>query len=110
MAKYKVRQPEEFTIAQLLNPKRFPGMSGKMAAIVGLVLGEKFTDPYLEEMYLTVDDMVTCRKAGDIGANEFYGSKSDMDRNWYNLIAVAGLSKEQEKTANMMYEASFDRC
>jgi hypothetical protein len=33
------------TLAAKLHPDRFSAMSGKMAAIVGYILGESWTDP-----------------------------------------------------------------
>ncbi|HEX5230422.1 MAG TPA: hypothetical protein VFW44_22075 [Bryobacteraceae bacterium] len=33
-----------------LRPSRFPGMSPFMAAVVGYVLGESFTDPEIAEI------------------------------------------------------------
>lgn len=38
------------TLIDKLNPSRFPGMSPFMAAVVGYVLGESFTDPQIAEM------------------------------------------------------------
>jgi hypothetical protein len=33
------------TLADALHPKRFPGMSGRMAAVVGYILNEDWTKP-----------------------------------------------------------------
>jgi len=38
------------TLKSKLNPARFPGMSPFMAAVVGYVLGESFTEPEIAEM------------------------------------------------------------
>ena len=38
------------TLVAKLNPARFTAMSGKMAAIVGYILGVKFTTPSLSEL------------------------------------------------------------
>lgn len=38
------------SLASKLHPSRFPGMSPMMAAVVGFVLGESFTDPAIAEV------------------------------------------------------------
>lgn len=86
-----------------LSPGRFPGMSGKMAAIVGYVLGVEFTTPAIAEMYLTADGFVLARLWGDIGANGLIGSRSDLERNWRSLLDCAGLSPEERARAEYQY-------
>jgi len=44
------------TLKTKLNPTRFPGMSPMMAAIVGYVLSESFTDPAIAEI-TRIDDL-----------------------------------------------------
>lgn len=78
-------------IKRVLNPKRFPGMSGKMAAIVGYFLGINYTDPYFAEMVITSDGFVMARLDNDCGCNEFLGDISDIERNWNNLIHIPEL-------------------
>ena len=84
-------------LKQKLNPNRFPGMSGKMAAIVGYLIGEKFTDPSFAEIVITSDGFVLARQNGDCGCNDFIGDVSDLKRNWEDLIHIpeVGLIPEE---------------
>ena len=43
------------TLTESLHPRRFAGMSGKMVAIVGYILGEKWSKPNIAEMVVTSD-------------------------------------------------------
>ena len=94
-------------LKQKLHPKRFPGMSSKMAAIVGYILGEDFTSPKISEMIITSDDCVLARLAGDYGFNEFIGSGSDLRNNWYNLLRVSGLTPDEEKEAELRFKLTI---
>jgi hypothetical protein len=71
-----------------LNPGRFPGMSGKMAAILGAIFGEEFTNPRMASVTVTSDGFLLGMNEGDIGYNEFLGSFSDLERNYMNLIDI----------------------
>ena len=52
-------------LASKLKPSRFPGMSPFMAAIVGYVLGESFTQPEIAEIAVSEDEnLVYVRRAG----------------------------------------------
>jgi hypothetical protein len=55
-------------LVRKLNPARFPGMSPFMAAIVGFVLGEPFTDPEIAEITVSeAENLVYVRKVGAVG-------------------------------------------
>jgi hypothetical protein len=41
-----------------LRPDRFTAMSGKMAAIVGYIVDERFSEPAISEMVVTSDGFV----------------------------------------------------
>lgn len=90
---------------QKLHPRRFKGMSPKMASIVGFVLGERFTDPAIEDMIVTVDGCVLAQHEGDVGFNDFVGAKSDLVRNWNNLLDAAGLTPEERIEAEKLFKA-----
>lgn len=83
------------TLEQKLNPARFPGMSGKMAAIVGLLLNKEFTTPALTELVTTSDGYVLGRLAGDVGHNDFIGTRGELVRNLKGLADAAGLTAEE---------------
>jgi hypothetical protein len=74
-----------------LRPERFTAMSGKMAAIVGYILGEPFTEPAISELVVTADGFVLAQNEGDIGANDLVGTERDLNRNLLDLIRAAGL-------------------
>ena len=70
-----------------------------MAAVVGYVLGEHFTDPEIAELTVSEsENLVYIRKSGSVG---FDGLESleDMRNNWNRLIDVAGLTPEERKEA-----------
>jgi len=71
------------TLADKLRPDRFSAMSGKMAAIVGFILGESWTTPEIAALSVTSDGFVLT----DAG---FFGEASDLDRNLLNLLVAAG--------------------
>ena len=88
-----------------LHPKRFKGMSGKMAAIVGYILDETFTDPSITEMAITSDGMVLAQQSGDVGMNDMIGSVDDLKRNWTKLLEVAGLDDKERQQAESLFNS-----
>jgi hypothetical protein len=68
-------------LLEKLRPDRFTAMSGKMAAIVGYILDERFTDPAINELVVTSDGFVLAQKRGQVGANEMIGEEVDLNRN-----------------------------
>ncbi len=78
----------EENVATKLNPGRFPGMSGKMAAILGAIYHKEWTNPRMIEVTVTSDLFVLGMTEGDCGFNEFIGSFADLERNYMNLINI----------------------
>lgn len=76
----------------ILHPGRFPGMSGKMASIIGFMLEAKYTQPILKEIVCTSDGFLLGRINGDVGCNDLLGSVSDFKNNWNNLIHIKELA------------------
>jgi hypothetical protein len=71
-------------------------MSGKMAAVVGYILDEPFTNPRISELVVTSDGFVLAQSEGEVGANEMLGSEADLNRNlMLSLIEAAGLDEAQ---------------
>ena len=98
-------QPLQNNLAKKLNPSRFPGMSPFMAAVVGYVLGESFTNPEIAELTVSeTENLVYFRKAGAVG---FDGMESleDLRNNWNRLIDVAGLTPEERREAVDLFKA-----
>lgn len=90
-------------LRQKLFPGRFTAMSGKMAAIVGYILGVRWTDPAIEEMHLTSDGFILAQHSGDIGANDMLGSREDLLNNWRRLLRAADLTKQERTDAHTLF-------
>lgn len=97
------------TLKAKLNPERFKGMSGKMAALVGAVLGEEFTTPSIAELNITSDHCVLARAAGDSGANEFIGAYADFEGNFRRLVGIAELSDDEMTEFKRLYAQNVGR-
>ena len=96
--------PEEVeNLQKKLNPGRFPGMSRKMAAIVGYILDKKWTDPAIDEMAISSDGFVVASTEDDVGMNQFIGSVADLERNWEGLLEAADLTFEERRTAEQLF-------
>lgn len=78
-----------------LRPDRFTAMSGKMAAIVGYILDERFSGPGISELVVTSDGFVLAQTEGEVGANDMIGEEADLNRNLLTRIEAAGLSDEE---------------
>jgi hypothetical protein len=78
-----------------LRPDRYTAMSGRMAAIVGYILEERFTDPAISELVVTSDGFVLAQGEGEVGANEMIGEEADLNRNLLTLIEAAGLTEDE---------------
>lgn len=85
------------TLVEKLRPDRFTAMSGRMAAIIGYILDERFTDPAISELVVTSDGFVLAQSEGEAGANDLIGSEADLNRNLLDLIAAAGLTDEEAR-------------
>jgi hypothetical protein len=91
-------------LAQKLHPARFTAVSGKMAAIVGLILGETFTEPAIASIFVTSDNFILAMDEGDIGYSHFIGSAADLRRNWDALLDVAELTEEEHAEATRLFD------
>jgi hypothetical protein len=91
------------TLTESLHPRRFAGMSGKMVAIVGYILGEKWSKPNIAEMVVTSDGWVLARNEGHVGCNTIIGAAADLERNWNNLLRAAGLTGKERQEADERY-------
>ena len=96
------RQPCPRSLTSL-HPRRFPGMSGRMAAVVGYILGRRWSTPRIAELVVTSDGWVLARNAGHVGFNTIIGTAADLERNWNNLLRAAGLTGEERQEADERY-------
>ena len=97
------------SLAAKLRPSRFPGMSPFMAAVVGYVLGESFTDPPIAEIKISEpENLVYIRREGAVG---FDGIESleDLRNNWNRLMDAAGLTPDERKLAVDLFRAKVER-
>lgn len=91
-------------VVKKLHPSRFTEMSPKMAAIVGCILGQKWTTPALAEIVVTQPGgLLLGRLDGDVGYNEVLGSHEDLCRNWNKLREVAELTEEESAFAGELF-------
>jgi hypothetical protein len=91
-----------------LHPKRFPNMSPFMAAVVGYVLGESFTNPEIAEITVSEqENLVYIRKAGAVGFDGLQ-SLEDLRSNWNSLMDAAGLTADERKEAVHLFRARVE--
>jgi hypothetical protein len=92
-----------------LNPARFPGMSPLMAAVVGHVLGESFTDSQIAEINVSeTEGIVYFRKSGAVGFDGLQ-SLEDLRNNWNRLLDVAGLTPEERHEAVQLFVTKVEK-
>lgn len=97
------------SLSKKLNPARFPGMSPFMAAIVGFVLDEHFTDPEIAELTVSENEnIVYVRKTGAVGFDGLQ-SLEDLRNNWNRLIEVAGLTPGERAEAVRLFNQKVER-
>jgi hypothetical protein len=92
-----------------LRPDHFTAMSGKMAAIVGYILDEHFTDPAISELVVTSDGFVLAQTEGEVGANDLIGSEADLNRNLLELIGTAGLTEDETREFGRLQRERISR-
>jgi hypothetical protein len=89
------------TLAEKLKPDRFSAMSGKMAAIVGYIVGESWTEPEIAALSVTSDGFV-------LTDAEFFGEAADLDRNLLNLLVAAEVTPEERVEFERLYRERVD--
>jgi hypothetical protein len=87
-------------ITDKLHPRRFPRMSGRMAAVTGYILGRRWTRPRIAELVVTSDGWLLARDEGQVTCNVIVGTAADLERNWENLLRAAGLTGEERQEAD----------
>ena len=97
------------SLIERLHPRRFTSISPKMAAVVGYILNEEFTNPSIADILVTSDDFVLARLSGDIGFNEFLGHHKDLATNWQRLLHAAGLTPAQLQEAKRLYDEKIHK-
>ena len=84
-----------------LDPRRFPNMSPEFAAVVGCLLQIHVTEPRLVEIMVTSDGWLLGQNEGDMGFNEFLGTRAWLLENWEKLISLpeVGLTDDECQAA-----------
>ena len=80
-----------------------------MAAIVGYVLEESFTDPEIAEIQVSeTENLVYVRQVGSV---RFEGLQSlvDLRNNWNRLIDAADVTPEERKEAVRLFRAKVEK-
>jgi len=94
-------------LKQKLHPSRFSNISGKMSAIVGFILDERYSDPVIVDMTVTSDSMVLAQREGDCGMNDFIGAFVDMWHNWKGLLWAAELTDKERAWCRGKFNAKL---
>jgi len=80
-----------------------------MAAVVGFVLGESFTNPEIAELTVSEsENLVYIRKAGAVGFDGLQ-SLEDLRNNWNKLIDVAGLTPDERREAVRLFNSKVEK-
>ena len=80
-----------------------------MAAIVGYILDEPFSEPAISELVVTSDGFVLAQTEGEVGANEMIGTEVDLNRNLLDLVEAAGLSVEEIRDFGLLQRKRIRR-
>ena len=91
------------SVTEKLHPKRFPKMSGRMAAVVAFLIDQQVTRPTIIEIVVTSDRFVLAGLDDEVGANHLIGTYADLVRNWRALLAVARLNKQEHIAAETIF-------
>lgn len=106
LIEYNRREME--SLVNKLRPSRFPAMSPFMAAIVGYVLDQSFTDPDIAEIAVSEsENLVYIRRGGAVG---FDGVQSldDLRENWNRLMDAAGLTPDERARAVELFRKKIE--
>jgi hypothetical protein len=79
-------------------------LSGKMAALVGCIVGEQFTQPYIAQLLVTSDGFLMAMVEGHCGFNDFIGPFSCLKDNWDRLMVMCELTAAEKIAAKQMFE------
>jgi hypothetical protein len=93
------------SLTEKLHPARFSEMSPLMAAVVGYVLGESFTEPTIAELTVSeLENLVYIRQEGALGF-EGLQSLDDLRNNWNRLMDAAELTADERAEAVRLFNA-----
>ena len=89
------------SLAAKLDPRRFPNMSPKFAAVVGCLLQIQITEPRLVQLVVTSDGFLLGRNEDEAGCDNFLGTRAWLEENWEKLISLpeVGLTGDEYRAA-----------
>jgi hypothetical protein len=68
---------------------------GMFTAILGCLLDEDWTNPKIEELYITPDHCILARETGQVTHNQFIGAEADLIKNIHGIADVAELDGDE---------------
>ncbi|MGA2620199.1 MAG: hypothetical protein ABSF26_21480 [Thermoguttaceae bacterium] len=98
------RITKRMALARKLHPSRFTAMSGKMAAIVAHIIGQRWTSPAIVELVATSDGHLLACHEGDCGCNDYLGTVANLKSNWARLLEVAELTPKERQEADRLFQ------
>ena len=88
-----------------LDPANFPEMTGEMAAILGCVFKKEYTEPQFVRLYITPDGLMIAQWLECFQCGSLIGRAEDFEKDWAELLDVAGLTREEKAEVNRMLAA-----
>ena len=95
------KDPQYAALVSKLSPRRFSNMSGRMAAIVGCILGQEFTNPRMAWLSISSDGFVTSDA-------DFIGDSLSLERNLANLLEAADLTPPERELFNKLMATGIE--
>ncbi len=94
MADHPLREPDQIRAdcARKLKPIETGVM---FAALLGVLLDEDWTNPKIEELFITSDRFVLARQTGEVTHKLVIGAEADLIRNIHGIAEVAGLDGDE---------------
>ena len=96
-------------VISMLDPRAFRGPSMKWVALVGYILEQEYTTPRVVDLLVTSDGFVLAATTRDPLHDEFIGALSDLQQNWREYCAAAGLDSELQAEADRMFKEKVGR-
>lgn len=96
-------------VISMLDPRSFRGPSMRWVALVGYILEQEYTTPQIISLVVTSDDVVLVGTTRDPLHNEMIGALSDLQQNWREYCAAAGLDSELQAEADRMFKEKVGR-
>ena len=94
MSEKPIREPDEIR-KDCARKLASVEVSDMFSAILGVLLGEDWSTPKIEELRITSDRCLLARVQGDSSFKAFLGAEADLIRNIHGLSAVAELDGDE---------------